>query len=355
MAAKVNKIKVLAKSAEGMKLEEERLIEFALGQKKEFLQALLKEKGLAFSGTKEQIRERVANYLKDEELTIQDLVNFLDSVEGWGDQSIYIYSAPTYLINQWRKDNSSLKESIRSAGWGKIINVKRTLFLPEEPELSTITLTDRLIQFTWVEKHEWFQRTRDFDDVEGDIVLRAFRRNLERRVTRFEVDLTTGICLMTIPKISNLPTNADDGEDEKKLGKYEKIRDGFEEKLTKVLPISSFKKFSLKKTIEKLQESDEVMRRENVFETPDRSQIRLLSASSDIDTREDIRVEALRSKIPADTPGTAGNYKWLPSKGGLGREIGVKLYGLENRVAINVQCTEEEVRYVLSRIRKLGQ
>lgn len=336
--------------------EQKLLLEFALAQKKEFLQGYLRKRGLSSSGNKDVLRERILDHIKEFKLSYEEIAGFLDTVEGWGAQSIFLYKAPDGTVDLWRRQPEAIRNKLVSENLGPLINTKKTLLLPEKATLSQINLDEKRIQFIWVEKHEWFRRDTTLDNTDNlGYELRGFRRHLERRITRFECNLETGESMLCIPAMSNALEAPTDGNRLASHSKYQKVREEFAAILEPIMNISSFTQVEIRSVITLLESSQEVMRKENVFETPEGMHFKLLSTIINKDINEDHRTKKVRDVIPSDSPGLNGSYQWLQKEKALDRNISVKLFGQEQRIAIALKCDEDEVRYVLSRIRALAE
>jgi hypothetical protein len=335
--------------------EKQLLIEFCLSKKKEFLAHFLKQRGLPFSGTREILRERLNEYLSNGELTIEELTYFLNRVEGWGNQHIYVYQAPGGSLSKWRTI-AQAKKALAEVDLEDLLNAPKPLIMPEKPELSTVQLENDRLRFVWIERKIWYQRSEDDDQFPNDeLVLRAYKINIERRITSFEIDLLEGNAHLALPNISKSAVEIDSttGGGKKKKDHYQVLREQFESYLEPLIGISTYKRVRLSKAITKLEKSTEVKSREDGFETLQGGQILFTSPDVNSDTKLDSSMNSVKAAIPGDVKGTLGSYYWQPSPGGLTRVLFVKVTAPENSVAFRVQCTEDEVRYVLSRIRKL--
>jgi hypothetical protein len=235
-----------------------------------------------------------------------------------------------------------------------LINQKVPVLLPEAVTLSAVTLDTKKIQFRWVQKHEWHSRDTKLDKETQDILIRGWRKHLERLITRFEVDLKTGEAMLTIPAVGSEALTNPDGTKQTSHSRYQKLREEFELILEPILNLSSFPQVGLKKAIANLEHSEEVIRKRIPFLSPEGMLFEISSTIKDKDVFEDFRSEAVRKEIPPDSPGQGGSYKWLECKE-LKKGISIKIFGQEQRICFLVQCDESEVRYVLSRIREIAK
>jgi len=313
------------------------VLDYLLSHKKKFIQEFLRKRGLHFSGTKEKLRERLECYLDDGRICGTELVELLNGIEGWGNQHIYLYKAPAKYIEPWLEENSA-KKSLGDVGWEELFNRPRPVVLPEEPTLSSIEWTPEKVRFIWVEKRCWEERIPE-KDIKGDnIVWRAYRVNVSRGVISFELDLMSGDAMLMIRR---LPQGT----------KYHQVRDRFENELTPILDFSYFERVRVSQTIRRIQESDEVRRRQLFYQTKYGGKIEMTSSSQLEDTFEDPILRRTGEDLQKQSAGLLGNFYWLPVKDKLETEVHCKIYARDQRVGIFGEHREEDVRYVLSRIR----
>src|SRR5262245_32854407 len=74
------------------------LLDLLFSHRMGWVQDFLRERKLPTVGTKDVLRTRVESLLSDGTLSFSDLVSLLDTVEGWGNQHVYIYRAKDELL-----------------------------------------------------------------------------------------------------------------------------------------------------------------------------------------------------------------------------------------------------------------
>ena len=87
------------------------LIDLLLAHKKEYVQEFLRENGFRFSGTKEDLRERLLNLYKRNEITQRQILQRLDLIEGYGNQHVYLFRIPEHYIEELR-DQENVRLSL---------------------------------------------------------------------------------------------------------------------------------------------------------------------------------------------------------------------------------------------------
>ena len=78
------------------------LIDLLLAHKKEYVQEFLRENGFKFSGTKEDLRERLLTLCKRGKVTPKQIVQQVDQLEGYGNQHVYLFRIPEHCIEELR-------------------------------------------------------------------------------------------------------------------------------------------------------------------------------------------------------------------------------------------------------------
>ena len=317
--------------------EIELVLDYLLLHKMAFTQDFLRDRGLPFSGTKAKLRERLEGYLSDGRLDAPDLVRLLNTIEGWGNQHIYLYKGSSKLIEPWLEEDS-VRKRLADLGLADLFNRQRPLVLPEETTLSSIEWTPERVRFVWIEKRQWEERVSEEDIEEEGMVWRAYRINVSRGLIAFDWDLASGHAMLMIQR---LPRGT----------KYHHIRDRFERELEPILDLSQFEQVRVSRAIQRIQESGEVRRRQLAYQTRRGGKATFTSADWSRDTFADPDLERAGQALRSGTAGLLGNFYWLPVQGKLGRELHSKLYASDQRVGVFGEHLEQNVRYVLFRIR----
>jgi len=314
-----------------------RALDLLLAHKKAFTQDFLRARGLAFSGTRERLRERVMAYLADGRLTLADLVRLLDRIEGWGNQHVYLYRASDRLLERWA-DRAAVERHLADLGLGDLLNQERPLVLPEETALSTIEWGPERARLVWVERREWEERVSAYDIVEEKMVWRAYRRNVSRALIAFDWDLVSGDGALSIQR---LPRGS----------QYRSIRDRFEAELDPLIGLRQFERVRISRAIHRIEASGEVRRRRVAYQTRRGSRATFTSAGRYHDAFADPDLAQAGIALGEGIAGVEGNFYWLPVAGKLESAVYTKLYQSDQRVGILGEHPEQDVRYVLSRIR----
>lgn len=318
--------------------ELEQLIEYVFGHRKFPIQGFLKKYGLAKTGKKDELQDRIQEALDDGTISPEELVGFLDHIEGWGNQHIYLYTSPPGEQKAWKKE-ATAKKRLKDAGAADLFNQRRPLILPDEPTLSTVEWSSGHVRFVWVEKREWEMRLNEEDVEEDGILYKAYLPQLSRGITTFDWNLLTGDAALMIQRLPS-------GE------KYGEIKIAYEAEIEKFVKLIDFTPVKVRRAIRKLEKAAEALNRQVDHETQAGGKASFTSKSRKTDAYEDKDLKKSRAALGGQTVSVLGNFYFLPKANKLERNIHVKVYSTDQRIGIFGECTEEEVAYVLSRIRQ---
>ena len=315
-------------------------IEYAFGHRKVSIQEFLKRYSIPTTGKKEKLRDAVVKAIKDGKIAKGDIVAFLDSLEGWGNQHIYLFTSPENVMKKWNTEAKALK-IVKAAGFENLFNCRRPLVLPDEPTLASIEWSKKRVRFVWIDKREYQERVEaeDEESEDGQILYKAYRNQVTRGITSFAWNLVSGEAALMI---QSLPR----GE------KYKEVREVFEDELSAFVDLEDFKRSRITKAIKKLEGSKEALNRKIELATRTGAIAAYTSKGRKTDAYDDDDLRKSRTALGERTTSRSGNFYFQPTSKGLDRVIHVKLYTTDQRVGLFGECSESEVLYVLSRIRQ---
>lgn len=331
----------VAKNSEAISNEDIAVaIEYAFGHRKVAIQEFLKQYSISTKGKKEQLRNAVVKAVRDGEISNEDIIGFLDSLEGWGNQHIYLFSSPANVMTKW-KSKASAKKLVKDAGFEDLFNCRRPLVLPDEPTLASVEWTKKRVRFVWIDRREWYERIEEEDEEskDGEILYKAYRHQITRGVTSFDWNLVSGdaaLMIQTLPRGEN----------------YDDVRKAFEAELAAFIDLNEFTRCRITKAIKKLESSKEALNRKIELLTRTKAIAAYTSKGRKTDAYEDEDLKKSRKALGERTTSKSGNFYFQPTAKGLDRAIHVKLYTADQRVGLFGECTESEVQYVLSRVRQ---
>jgi hypothetical protein len=163
-----------------------------LAQGNIFIKELLRRRGITIGATKSDFIKNMMQAIEDGTLRRWDVDQWLDEVEGWGNQHAYLFKVPTVVANMslW-SNRDRLREKLEGAGLGKQWNALASLIYPSKRTLTGIYADGPAVRFVWHEGVDsWVRdKTKDYgEEIEGDeYQFRAHRLQAERSVMRFEI------------------------------------------------------------------------------------------------------------------------------------------------------------------------
>lgn len=167
-----------------------------------FIKELLRDKKIRIGDTKEDFLVNLNDAIESGKLRLSDVAQWLESVEGWGNQHVYLYNISTTL----RKDLTKPRIAQRVQGNAtlkKVWDAATVLAFPDEPKLTSVSFNDSVLRLIWQEASPgWTAVTdKDYRKEEGlDLFeYRAFRMLERRIITRFEAHLDKGLAALFIP------------------------------------------------------------------------------------------------------------------------------------------------------------
>lgn len=336
--------------------EREALIDFVLALRKSHIQDFLKRVDLPVSGTKPDLRSRLQEALKDNGLAYERLVDFLDSVAPWGKQHVFLYNGPRGDMKVW-KDPDHVLGLLKQHRLGKLFNARLPVVLPEEITLSSVTHSDGRLRISAVQKREYAERTPEHDEkrelVDGEsITLKAYVHHVTRTIVTFEWDLNANIAML---RITQLPREGD----------YEYVAEEFSQLVSPWLSINMFGALDLRQVISRLQELEEKgmpeARSHGIhYQTLEGRRLSAHSPSPRDSVLGEEVIDNAMNNVREHCVGHLGNFYWLPKvKPGpaanpLKSDVHVVIVGARSRVNFPTPNTEDAVRYVLHRVRKLS-
>jgi len=318
----------------------ELLLDCALAHKAENLRNFLTQIDMPRSGTREVLRERLREYLSADGQHTLALTEFLNRIEGWGNQHVYLYDGPSGLTGKWQDENY-VKALLKANGLSRLFNRARPIVLPDQTTLSSIEWSPQRVRFTWNEKREWLERREDADKEEPEegLIYRAFEEKKARGTLVFDWSLQTGAAMLMIQR---LPTGTH----------YASIRDQMIKSLSPPVDLSTFDVVRVSQAIDPILRSGEVRERRTRWETTGGGRATFTSAGIEKDIRADATLRKMEAAGKGDILGSMANMYWLPKDGGpITGDFHTFLHRQDQRIGIMGEKAESEVRYVIERIR----
>jgi len=190
--------------------DEERAKELAqqgvLAKGNVFIKELRRETGSRIGATKEDFAHNLDAAIDEGKIRLSDIEEWVQRVEGWGLQYVYLWRAPRAFARQavWR-DPDAVQEAARVAGLGEVWDAPTAASFPEELTLTHASYASGRLLLQWHEAGTSWIRDPDKDiqpRPEGDDIYRydAYRLRGERTVMRFEFRPADAVVAAFVPQ-----------------------------------------------------------------------------------------------------------------------------------------------------------
>ena len=312
-------------------------LDLLLEHRADFVRAFLNKKDLAVSGVKAKLRERLENALAKGSVVVGDIIAYLDVIEGWGNQHVYLYRAPEGVLPTWRSERS-VKDILRVAKKVSLFNAHIPLALPPTTTLSSIGWSPQRVRFVWITTRKWEEHLDAEDRREGSRVWKAYEERSARGVLAFDWNLQSGDAML---RIERLPRG----------NNYEDARSVLVRELKPLLDLSVFSPVEVGRAIQPIERSNEVLNRSLALRSQRGTRVSFTSRSRKRDAFErDPDAQRSRESLGGNVAGDTGNFYWKKD-GVLTADLHTTIYAKDSRVGISGERTQAEVEYVVQRIR----
>ncbi len=337
--------------------ELQELVSHVLALRKDFVQQLFRERGVAFSGLrKPELRERLFDALHEQEISPSQVAAFLDEMEPGGKQHVFLMRARKAMNDRWR-DPGAVRRRLRGrAELRDLLDAAAPLLMPAELELSRVRLEGDLIEVIAVEARRYTERAEAYDDeTTSEEGLKVELRGYVERVARSTVVLRWN----TATRHAALHVTQASGRNPGR-GHYRDVRERFAQVLAPWLDFSQFKDVNLRGVVHELHSREQgaaplTRSRRGRFESSDGAEMEAISASAGASIFADPRLSAAVGEMDDPTSSQSGNFYWLAGGPGnlLNNELHVSILAFDSRVHFMVPSSPEEVDYVIAQIRGL--
>lgn len=165
-----------------------------------FIKELMRDQGITLGANKNDFERNLSTAIEDGDLRLATVAAWLQSVEGWGNQHVYLYALTSTITRDLTEPK--LRQAVSSAGLGHLWNVATVLAFPDEPELISISFTDGTLRLVWQEASPGWTPVpeKDFTQEDGldTYEYRAYRKVERRAITRFEARKELGLAALFI-------------------------------------------------------------------------------------------------------------------------------------------------------------
>jgi hypothetical protein len=323
-----------------------------------FIKDLLRSKQIRLGANKEEFERHLAEAIETGILTLEDIREWLASVEGWGNQHVYLY-AISFALGKDLTESKIHKRAI-SAGFGDLWDGETAMAFPEKPTLTSISLHDSVLRLVWQESSPGWTPVaeKNYTQTEGldTYEYRAFRQVERRSITRFEAHVNNRIAGLFIPDpIQGL---------EHKGAVAEAMR-----VIALLMDRGELERGQMNiATISKNLDQMNIPSNETASSEVKTQRSRLVSGGAYVefsaDSRDrayweepaiqEVRKSVRGGQLPA-FQSAEGVFIFQQNNAGLNRPLRVQLYGRDNRIRLWAQMDAKEVWNILAKLASINQ
>jgi hypothetical protein len=315
----------------------------SLGVVSEFLKS--KQLHHSAGSWEEMYTKRILPALRQNKLSIKDLIRLLGDAEEFGRAHVFLYRAKKEdIANSVRPDR--IKSVCQKLGQSDVLKTPLVVELPEKPTLAEIRAEDSLGHQCWVFKIVETRREKKYlgETIQGNVLRKEWEFHDYRAVNVARLH-ASGFLEVRIQSHANNSTQ------------YSGDVSAIWKALKEFLPHSAFATFPLAKAKKRLWDnrkglkdrirfSDSVLRNglgNTLIASTGAEQGDLFSDSGAAGSIDHF----LKHGAHCDST----NVWWRRREDVTGREIHMLLSGLENEFAVTAYCTRTEYEYVLNELR----
>jgi hypothetical protein len=166
-----------------------------LSQGNDFIKDLLRTNGIKIGATKKDFAENINDAIDAEQLTQTMIEAWLDEIEGWGNQHVYLFEPPSV-------DVATLGALLADSEHAELVGQRQSYTFPDELSLSNIAHSTYSLSLIWhLGKEGWDRaKSKDFQKTEGLELYRydAYRQRMDRSIVRFDWQFADAYCAILI-------------------------------------------------------------------------------------------------------------------------------------------------------------
>lgn len=165
-----------------------------------FIKELMRDHDIVLGANKADFERNLTAAIEAGDLRLADVEAWLDGVEGWGNQHVYLFGLSSTMLRDLT--GPKLRQSVEGAGLDDLWDAPTVLEYPDEPELTSISFSDGWLRLVWQEASPGWTPVpdKDFTKEEGldTFEYRAYRSIERRAVTRFVARRDLGLAALFI-------------------------------------------------------------------------------------------------------------------------------------------------------------
>jgi hypothetical protein len=172
-----------------------------LSQGNHFIKELLREHSIKIGCTKKEFAKNITGAIEDGTLTREKIEAWLEEIEGWGNQHLYLFKAPTVATE-------GIDGLLADSDHKNLVGRGQSFDFPEELTLSSVTRDADSLSLIWHLGKEGWDRAKFKDYVKKIGLDRyrfdAYRQRMDRSVVRFEWRFADKHCAIFIHRSKDI-------------------------------------------------------------------------------------------------------------------------------------------------------
>ncbi len=311
---------------------------------KEEVQRFLKNHRRHYSGDWDKVKDWVIEAVLDGKISARNVILFLDDIESFGQQRVYLYTASQDQIASLF-DRQFILETLRGAGKESLLDEPEVVENPVLTELATVRAGAREFRSKWVSLRTWWKTLEPQEIIEDGVTyrIRKYEKVDSRASTVLNVDRESGNVELRIHKLQQ-------GDD------YTKEFNRCATFVRMFLDVTQLRPLNLNNAVKTLMQGNETRNRRGAIRAQDGTIIGFISANKDEDFTKSEFYSGGIEKTGGRFNGDSLNCYWTVegSDGNLGRDVRTVIYA-NNDIAFPSAVIRREFEYVLRRVRYLAQ
>ena len=320
-----------------------------------FIKELMRSKQITLGTNKTDFENNLTAAIEAGQLRLADVDAWLQSVEGWGNQHVYLYGLTPSILRDLTEPK--LRKAATDAGLGHLWNAPTVMAFPDDPELTSISFSNGTLRLVWQEASPGWTPTPDKNKIEIEGLdtyeYRAFRQVERRAVTRFEARKDVGLAALLI-------ADPIQGDEHAQSVAEAKARIDLLMDLAVLeqnqLDISVVSRNMDQQNVPSNAHPNPVIKTRKTRLLSGGSYVEFAANSKDRGYAEENAVRNVRKSIKNDQlptfQGAAGEFLFQPGAGSgkIDRPLRVQLYGRDDRIRLWAQMNADEVWTILEEI-----
>lgn len=309
-----------------------------VSQGNQFIKELLRKNNIKIGTNKKDFEANLNAAIDEGLLTQGDFDEWLEDVEGWGNQHVYFHQP-------LRHSRAQILRLVEGSPSKHLLNIGRSHAFPAELTLTSIDVTASSVSLSWhrgtTSADRVEERDKDPEWIDGDLYeFRAYRQRDSRAVVRFEwtFDRPYSAVFMQLPNEGQL-------HDDTLTLVYAELRAaGLAARAPQRIPLSNAAKVLGSDPAEASAKS-QVMHTHGGY-------VALVATIEDGGIEKVAAVRETRQGVDARLFQSAdGRYNFSKHHhDALGKDIKLEIFGAQSRARIWVKCKRDDVYYVTDRL-----